>query len=56
MKVKLLVSRSGDRFTQEAGQVIEVSNTEGKRLVEKGRAEPVKEQRETATRKQRETT
>lgn len=41
MKVKLLTSRAGIDFAQDAGDVIEVSNDEAKRLLESGQAEPV---------------
>lgn len=34
MKVKLLVSRAGTNFTQSVGDVIEVSDDEGKRLID----------------------
>jgi len=55
MKVRLLVGRSGTRFSQAPGEVIEVSNEEGKRLIEKGRAEPVvSRKKESATRSRRE--
>jgi len=54
MKVKLIVGRSGDGWSQSPGEVIEVTNEEGKRLIEKQRAVPVREKREKATRKQQE--
>lgn len=51
MKVKLLTSRAGARWTQQAGDVIDVDNAEGKRLIEKGRAVPVSDSgRRKATR------
>lgn len=50
MKVKLLVSRAGPFFSQNAGEIIEVDDAEGKRLIASDQAEPV--QKETATKKQ----
>lgn len=51
MKVKLLTSRAGARWTQQAGDVIDVDNAEGQRLIEKGRAVPVRDSgRRKATR------
>ena len=47
-KVKLLVSRAGTGFEQEAGQVIDVSNDEATRMIATGQAEPVEGARETA--------
>lgn len=49
MKVKLLTGRAGSDWSQDAGQVVEVSKEEGQRLVESGQAEPVQEKREKAT-------
>ena len=40
MKVELLQGRVGDRFSQVKGQVIEVADEEGRRLVEAGQAKP----------------
>lgn len=42
MKVKLLVSRSGADFTQNAGDVVDVSEAEAQRMFKAGQAEPVK--------------
>lgn len=41
MKIKLLVSRAGVGFSQNAGDEIEVSAEEAKRMVESGQAVPV---------------
>ncbi len=41
MKVKLLVSRAGVGFSQNAGDVIEVDPEEGKRLLDRQMAEAV---------------
>lgn len=49
MKVKLLISRAGTGFVQSAGDVVEVSNGEAKRMIEAGQAEPVTEKPEKAT-------
>lgn len=38
MKVVLLVSRAGTNFTQSVGDVIEVSDDEGKRLLDSNQA------------------
>lgn len=43
MKVKLLIARAGVDFTQNAGDEVEVSAEEGKRLIEAGQAAPVRE-------------
>jgi len=40
MKVKLLVSRAGTDFTQSVGDIIEVSDDEGQRLLDSMQAEP----------------
>lgn len=40
MKVKLLMSRSGADGAQNAGDEIEVSNNEAKRMIEAGQAVP----------------
>ena len=42
MKVKLLVSRAGVDFVQSAGEVVDVSADEAKRMIEAGQAGPVK--------------
>lgn len=39
-RVRLLVSRVGDRFSQNVGQTIEVGESEARRLIEAGHAEP----------------
>ncbi len=41
MKVELLVSRAGTNFTQSVGEVIEVSDDEGKRLLDSNQAKAV---------------
>lgn len=41
MKVKLKVSRAGVGFSQNAKEVIEVSDEEGARLINAGQADPV---------------
>lgn len=52
MNVKLTVSRGGGRLSQSAGQVVEVSEEEGARLIEAGQAEAVSAKgKETATKK-----
>lgn len=52
MKVKLLTSRAGIDFSQNFGEVVEVSDPEGKRMIEAGQAEPaVTSKKETATKK-----
>lgn len=43
MKVKLLVSRAGPQFAQDAGQEIEIADAEALRMIEAGQAEPVRE-------------
>ena len=42
MKVCLKISRAGAKFSQKAGDIIDVSADEGKRLIELGQAEKVK--------------
>lgn len=54
MKVKLTVSRAGARWTQRAGEVVEVGQDEGKRLIELQRAVPVQDEPKRATRKPQE--
>ncbi|GEM_PF-4451360 len=49
MKVKLLTGRAGADWSQDVGQIIEVSKDEGQRMVDSGQAEPVQEKREKAT-------
>lgn len=51
MQIKLLCSRSGNNFTQAIGQVIEVDDDEGLRMIEAGQAELVVAKPETATKK-----
>lgn len=56
MKVKLLVSRAGVGFSQSVGDEVDVSDAEGKRMIEAGQAVPVRETqakapKETATKK-----
>ena len=41
MKVKLLVARAGDMFVQNAGQVVDVSPREARRMVDSEQAEAV---------------
>lgn len=50
MKVKLLISRAGVNFAQNAGEVIDVSETEGLALIQANQAEPAQE-KETAVKK-----
>lgn len=45
MKVKLLISRAGPSLSQNYGDVVEVGDEEGKRLIAAGKAEPVAEKR-----------
>lgn len=45
MQVKLKISRAGLSFVQNVGDVVEVGESEGKALIESGRAEPVAEKR-----------
>lgn len=54
MKVKLITGRAGVNWSQAAGEEIEVSNEEGKRLIEMQRAVLVREKREKATRQSQE--
>lgn len=54
MKVILNVSRAGVGFVQNPGDKIEVSDREGKALIENGSARPAREEkREKATKKVR---
>ena len=41
MKVKLLVSRAGVDFSQNAGETIEVDEAEAGRMIAAGQCEPV---------------
>lgn len=45
MKVKLLTSRAGLDFVQQAGDVVEMSVSEGQALIERGQAVLVREQK-----------
>lgn len=45
MKIKLLCSRAGADFAQNAGDEIEVSAEEGARMIEAGQALPVADQK-----------
>lgn len=50
MKIRLLTSRSGPAGAHNAGDEIEVSDAEAKRMIEAAQAEPVRRARaETAT-------
>ena len=42
MKVKLLVGRAGTGFSQNVGEVVEMSDAKAKRLIDAGQAEAVK--------------
>lgn len=55
MKVKLLVGRCGPDINQVAGDIVEVDDETGKRMVLKGQCEPVKRGRQKATAKPEET-
>lgn len=51
VKVRLIVSRAGTGFAQSAGDVIEVSDQEAKRMIAAEQAVPVRgEKPRTATR------
>ena len=57
MQVKLLCPRVGTRFSQVAGEIIEVSDREGESIIAAGQAVPVpakKRDVEKATRSARE--
>lgn len=41
MRVLLTTSRVGERLSQAAGQIIDVDDAEGRRLLAKGQAEPL---------------
>lgn len=43
MQVKLLVSRAGANFSQSPGEIIDVGEAEGGRMIAAGQAEPVGE-------------
>ena len=52
MKVKLTISRAGVGFVQKAGQEVDLPKDEAERLIEAGKAIPVRSQaKETATKK-----
>lgn len=57
MKIKLLTPRSGPKGSLNVGDEIEVSEPEGKRLIEAGKASPVSDRKpkRTATAKKHET-
>ena len=42
MKVKLLVSRAGKSISQKVGDVVDVSDDEGKRMIDRKQAVAVK--------------
>lgn len=50
MKIKLLVSRAGIGFSQNAGEVVEVDEKEAARMIAKGQAEEIAK-KETRPRK-----
>lgn len=54
MKVKILVGRASPTHADNPGDIITVDDEEGRRLIERGRAELVPEKPEKATRSQRE--
>lgn len=41
MKVKLLLSRAGDRIVHKAGDIVDLPNKEAKRLIDQGKAVPL---------------
>lgn len=41
MKVRLKISRVGNRLVQNAGEIVDVSPAEAKRMIAAGTAEPV---------------
>lgn len=43
MFLKLLTSRCGPNLSQAVGDVIEVGDSEGVRMIEAGQAEPIRE-------------
>lgn len=45
----MLVCMAGVNHVREVGQEVDLDNSEAKRLIEAGYAEPVKQQREKAT-------
>lgn len=52
MKVRLLVSRAGVGFSQNAGDEIDVDTAEAARMIEAGQAVPIRDQNvERATQK-----
>lgn len=48
MKVRLLVSRAGVGFSQNKGDIVDVSDAEAKRMLDRGQAEPVEAEKATA--------
>jgi len=58
MKVKLLIGRGGSGFVQNIGDIVEVGENEGARMIEAGQAEVAidAKQTETATNKSPKTT
>lgn len=52
MKVKLLVSRSGVDFSENAGDVVDVSDQEGRRLIDQGMAEAAPAEKAETTAKE----
>lgn len=53
MKIKLLVSRGGVGFNQNAGDIIEVDESEGLRMIKKGQAVISKENKKERANKKR---
>ena len=49
MKVRLLVSRAGKSISQKVGDIVEVSDAEGKRMIEREQAERVKATKKNPT-------
>ena len=52
MKIKLLVSRAGVDFSQNRGEVIEVSEKEGLSMIAAGQAELVSKKERTISKKE----
>lgn len=50
MKVKLLIGRGGPTVSNDAGDIVEVSDEEARRMIAAGQCEPVTV-KETATKK-----
>ena len=51
MKIKLLVSRAGVDFVQNVGDEIEVSDKEGRSMIDAGQAEFVSKQERATSKK-----